>query len=288
MGSAPRFASDSIRVYYDANTAAFVRYGDGRATGAIHRAVWAPGVTDRDEALRYVDTRIAGVIAALPPSDAPRHIVDFGCGVGSTLCWLAERLPVRGTGITLSPVQAAAARTRIRDMDLADRLEIVEGDFCRLPEGVAGADVACAIEAFVHAPDAAAFLVACSRVLKPGGTLVICDDLRGEAAEDGGAEADRWIERFRRGWHVNSLVSMEELGRLANDAGLEAVASSDLTPYLRLRRLRDRAIDAVLVPLDLVGWRSPRADAWRGGSALQACLAKRWVEYRLVTLRRPG
>ena len=42
------------------------------------------------------------------PCDA--HVVDLGCGVGSSLRYLAERLPIRGTGITLSPAQAAMAR----------------------------------------------------------------------------------------------------------------------------------------------------------------------------------
>ncbi len=284
--SAPRFSSSCIREYYDANTPAFVRFGDGRRVGAIHRAVWAPGVRNMAEALEWVDARVADVVRALPPCGDPRHVVDLGCGVGASLCHLASRLGVRGTGITLSAVQATAARARVEAAGLADRVAIVEGDFCSLPETVAEADVAYAIEAFVHAPDAAAFMTSCRRVLKPGGTLVVCDDVRGAGEGGHDAEAEAEIDRFRRGWQVNSLLSTDELTRLAREAGFDVVEALDLTSYLRLGRPRDRAIDAALVPLDWIGWRSPRVDAWRGGSALQVCLAKRWIEYRLVTLRR--
>jgi SAM-dependent methyltransferase len=283
---APRFAPARIRDYYDSNTSAFVRYGDGRSVGAIHRAVWAPGVGSRDEALRYVEDRLADLLADLPASDGPCHLVDLGCGVGASLCYLASRLPIRGTGITLSPVQAADARQRVRAANLVERVTIVEGDFCLLPHDLPPADVVCAIEAFVHAPDAAAFLASCQRLLKPGATLVICDDFRGVRADSSSPAAEASVERFCRGWHVNSLLSIDELRAAADAAGLNLVHAKDLTPYLRLGRVRDRAIDTALVALDWAGWRSSRVDAWRGGSALQVCLANRWIEYQLVTLRR--
>lgn len=284
--AAPRFAPASIRDYYDANTPAFVNFGDGRSTGAIHRAVWAPGVRTQAEALHYVDACIADVLAGRPASDQPSHVVDLGCGVGATLCYLGSRLGVRGTGITLSPVQAARARARVREEGLADRIAILERDFCNRPDHLDRADVVCAIEAFVHAPDAAGFLASAACLLKPGGTLVVCDDFRGGQTETDDPKAEAWIDRFCRGWHINALVSIEELRAAAASVGLELLTTADLTPYLRLGRVRDRAIDAALVPLDWIGWHTPRIDAWRGGSALQVCLAKRWIEYQLVTFRR--
>lgn len=283
---APRFQAARIRDYYDANTSAFVRYGDGRSVGAIHRAVWAPCVRTRDDALRYAEDRIASLLASLPPSNQPRHIVDLGCGVGATLCDLALRMPVRGTGITLSPVQATAAGRRVHDAHLDDRVAIVEGDFCLLPHDLPPADVVYAIEAFVHAPDADRFLASCQRLLKPGGTLVICDDFRGVRGDRSGRTAEASVERFCQGWHINSLLSIDELRAAADARGLDLAHAEDLTSYLRLGRVRDRAIDAALVALDWAGWRSPRVDAWRGGSALQVCLANRWIQYQLVTLRR--
>ena len=98
------FETDRVRRYYDRRTAGFVARGQGGRIGAIHRAVWGPGATTRDEAFRFVESRIAERIAAEATGGATSHVVDLGCGVGASLCYLAQRLPIRGTGITLSPV----------------------------------------------------------------------------------------------------------------------------------------------------------------------------------------
>jgi hypothetical protein len=57
-------------------------------------------------------------------------------------------------------------------------------------------------------------------VLRRGGKLVICDDfLNLRNGRDLSAREQRWLEQFRRGWHVNSLITVEQARRLADDAG---------------------------------------------------------------------
>src|SRR5882672_5713288 len=115
----PRFSAAQIRRYYDRNTSAFVALGQAGSVGAIHRAVWGPGVVSRHEAFRYVEDRIAEHIRRLPPAREAPHVVDLGCGVGASLCYLAGQVPMTGTGITLSPVQARFAEERIRQAGLS-------------------------------------------------------------------------------------------------------------------------------------------------------------------------
>ena len=108
--SAPRFDPGQVRRYYDRHTPAFLALGQGGRDGAIHRAVWGPGVRDRSQAFHYVEDRIAEAIQDIPAVAGPLHFVDLGCGVAASACYLASRLPVRVTGITLSPVQARLAQ----------------------------------------------------------------------------------------------------------------------------------------------------------------------------------
>ena len=61
-----RFSPAQIRRYYDRNTSAFVALGQGGSVGAIHRAVWGPGVTRSEDAFHYVEDRIAEHIRRLP------------------------------------------------------------------------------------------------------------------------------------------------------------------------------------------------------------------------------
>jgi hypothetical protein len=175
-------------------------------------------------------------------------------------------------------VQARLAAERIHALGLGDRLTCVEGDFTDLPRSVPPADLAFAIESFVHGPSPDAFLQSCSRLIAPGGWLAICDDVL-RLVPDG--RAARTIERFKTGWHVNSLITRDMLIDRAEAAGFSHVETLDLTPWLELGRPRDRAIAAFVAAF---GWlplqRTPVAHVV-GGSALQTCLRKGWVGYDL-------
>jgi tocopherol O-methyltransferase len=279
----PRFDAARIRRYYDHNTSAFVSFGQGGDVGAIHRAVWGPGVADRRHAFRYVEDRIAEVIRCVASPVEGRHVVDLGCGIGASLCYLAQQLPIRGTGITLSPAQAELGQQRIAQAGLSGRLICLEGDYAELPNSVGQADVAFAIESFVHAPDAARFFAECARLVRPGGALVICDDMRRPID---GAAAVAAIDRFCRGWHINTMLTSEELRATAHAAGFAHESSRDLSPYLELRRPRDLVIAALVTPVGWLPWRWTRLDPLLGGTALQTCLANGWIAYELTVFRR--
>jgi len=293
------FDADDIRRYYDRHTAAFLRHGQGGGAGSIHRAVWGPGTTTRLEAFHYVDDLIANLVRSLLPNrPSPLHLVDLGCGVGASLCYLAARLPIRGTGATLSPVQQRIAAARIHDAGLSDRVRCIEGDYTALPPGVERADLAYAVESFVHGPAPERFFAECRRLVHPGGLLVICDDFRRLVTS--GAAA-RTIDRFRRGWHINTLLRVDEVLELARTAGFEQESVTDLSPWLELRRMRDRAIAVPAAVVDglcrglqplvrsdptLLHRINRRYGHLLGGSALQSCLTHGWIGYDFTVFRR--
>jgi SAM-dependent methyltransferase len=280
----PAFTSAEVRHYYDRNTRSFLEYGDGGTTGSIHRAVWAPGVSTREGAFRYVEDQIAAVAGEYLPASLPAHVVDLGCGVGASLCYLASRLPlITATGVTLSGVQAALARERVEDAGLAARVVCIEGDFAALPAGIANADLAFAIESFVHGTDPRAFLGEAARILRPGGILVVCDDVLSGVAPPAG---HRVLEAFRRGWHVNTLIDGEALRGLAAAAGFGHLGTRDLTPSLQLGRPRDRAFRVVAPLLRLLPRVAPRLANISGGAALQTALARGWIRYEFAMFER--
>jgi SAM-dependent methyltransferase len=278
---------DAVRRFYDRNTPAFVALGQGGAVGAIHRAVWGPGVSSDAAAFRYVEDAIAAAIAGAgltsPAGAAPAHVLDLGCGIGASLCYLAERLPIRGTGVTLSPVQARVAGERITGAHLADRVRVMEGSYTALPAAVGAVDAAYAIESFVHGPDPARFFAEAARVIRPGGILAICDDIARPTSD---ARAQRTLARFRRGWHVHSLVTALELQRLASAAGFTHVSTTDLTPFLQLGRPRDVVIDLLLPLVVWLPLERTRLGHLDGGRALQQALKRGWLGYDLTIFTR--
>ena len=279
-----RFETEQIQRYYDRNTSSFVALGQGGNVGAIHRAVWGPGTTTRQQAFHFVEDRIADVVRvkAEAVGESP-HVVDLGCGVGASLCYLAGLLPITGTGVTLSPIQVRSARERIESARLSERLACIEGDYGNLPDGIPAADVAYAIESFVHAPDPARFFAEAARLVRPEGALVICDDVR---RGGNSRKAERAIHRFTRGWHVNSLVEEGALRSLAGEAGFEHESTEDLSSYLELGRARDRVVDAVVATFGWLPLEETRFGHLIGGSALQKSLASGWIGYDLIVFNR--
>jgi SAM-dependent methyltransferase len=266
----------SVRRYYDANTWKFLLTGSQRA---IHRELWGPGVTTRAEAVHHAH---ALVLDELGPDD--RRVLDLGCGVGTAALYLADRRPVEVVGVSISPEQVRLAqRYAGQDPPRPGRVRFVVGDFTDLAHDLAQFDLAFAIESFVHADPAGAFFREAARALRPGGALVVIDDVRT------GDPADPRLAAFRAGWHAPSVLSVEEAAALATDAGLDLVGSRDLSPLQRLRRPRDRVVHAAMPLLRLGSGRSMWADSMVGGDALQQCHLAGVLQYRLLRfVRRPG
>ncbi len=293
----PSSSTADVRRYYDRHTSAFLSSGQGGALGSIHRAVWGPGCATREQAFHYVEDQILERVRSVSPVAGRAHVVDLGCGVAASLCYLAQRLPMSGTGITISGVQARIGGERIRAAGLSDRLTCIEGDYCDVPPAVPPADVAYAIESFAHGPDPARFFDQCRRLLRPGGLLIVCDDVRrvgrppaatAPATSVGTEAAAKAIEEFCRGWHIASLLDAGELRELARASGFEHDMTADLSPFLELRRPRDRAIRLFLslarwLPID-----ASRTDPLAGGSALQTCLAHGWIGYDFAVFKKSG
>jgi cyclopropane fatty-acyl-phospholipid synthase-like methyltransferase len=276
----PRF---DVRRYYDETTRSLLRFGQGRTEGAIHRAVWGPGVKTSAGAIHYVEDQIATRIPGSPGSE-PR-LVDLGCGVGASLCYLASHRRIRGTGVTLSPVQAAAGEARIRAHGLDEHLTCLVGDYNRLPDGL-GADAAYAIESFVHGATPDRFFAESARILAPNGALIVCDDFLADAESRTRAPDAGWLERFRFGWHVNTLLTASETVQLARQAGLSHVETLDFSAYLELERPRDLAIAAAVNLLGRLPARSTYYRMLYGGHALQHALKRGWVRYLMLVFRR--
>jgi ubiquinone/menaquinone biosynthesis C-methylase UbiE len=280
--AALRYAADDVRRYYDRHTRGFLAYGTGGGHGAIHRAVWGPGVTSRDQAFHYVDERLAAVIRRVvgESTDGTCQVVDLGCGVGASMCYLAERLPIRATGLTLSPVQARLATERIRSLGLDGRVTCLEASFEAIPAGVPAAEVAYAVESFAHATSPERFFAECARLVRPGGALILCDDFVGDATR---RAARQYVGRFMRGWHLNTVLTPEAVMEMAEKAGFSSDSVEDLSASLEPFSMRDRMLDRVL------GWLPLGATPLGpvvGGAALKRCLANGWTSYRLIVLRR--
>lgn len=277
--------SDYITRYYDSNTRRFLRYGHGGSQRAIHRAVWAEGVGSRDEAMHYVDSRVAET--ALRTGAA--RILDIGCGVGGSLLYLASLTGADATGVTLSPVQAEIGRRVLSESDCAERCRIIRADFLHPQTGIELGglfDLAMAVESLIHMQDPAAFFRSASDLLRPGGKLIVCDDFLSPGVPHSVAEK-HLLDRFADGWHTAGIRSCSDAVALAEASGLELESEEDLSDCLELGRPRDKLIRIAVALTSPIPLRSPFWSNLRGGDALQSLLRSGAVSYRLLVFTLP-
>lgn len=205
---------------------------------------------------------------------------------------LAQATHAHVTGVTISRMQAELGEERFAAEGVADRCDIVCLDFAALP-AEPRYDAMVGLESIVHSPSVAELIPTLAKRLHPGGRLILCDDWATDMGR-GLAARERCLEQFRAGWRIGSLHTVAEFTEMAERAGLRLIEDLDLTSYLRLWRLRDRMVNwAVGGTCALSGVRDRVAEIpfWAnmiGGSALQAGLSRRWIEYRLLLLERRG
>ncbi len=283
----------NVANYYDRNTRRFLRFGRLGSLGVVHRGVWAPRVEDATAAAHYVHDVISSDVAATFP-DAPWGL-DLGCGVGASMVRIAGPTRARISGITISSTQAEIAEKRFLELppDLRARLAVSTGDFCTpevyddIPEG--SIDFAYFIESFVHAPDPDRLMRLLTTRLKPGARVYFCDDFlaspRGLASSIrmGSQSGEEILENYRRGWHIHTLATQEELATSLGTLGLVGIESRDLTPHLKLNRLGDLRIRLAVPILRPFAKKTPWWENLLGGDALQRALTVGLIRYRLET-----
>ena len=279
--SRPEGKGHPVEDYYERNTRAFLRFGGGPSAGAIHRALWGPGVASAGQALDYINLLLYRAIAESTSTAAP-VLLDIGCGVGGTLIRLATLLPAAHChGITISPTQCQLAEQAGRRAGLADRCAFHAANFesARLP---IKADAAIAVESFVHSRSPAAFFETAAAHLQPGGRLFLVDDFL-----IGGDSAAGLANRFRRGWRASSFGSVAACAGAAGAAGLDVVGERDLSALIRLDRPRDRLVAIAGPVCAALGLEAiPYCGNLIGGSALRKGLKKGAFSYLWLELRK--
>jgi cyclopropane fatty-acyl-phospholipid synthase-like methyltransferase len=282
--------ADGNRVaeYYDASTRRFLLVGGSGGALAIHRALWADGIETTEGAANHINTVIRDEVLRLRGHE-PSSMRDLGCGVGGSVFALARDWP--GTaflGLTISAEQHARAEAEAKVRGLSERCRFLCADFAAPLQGE-GAEIAIAVESHVHAESAEAFLRAATGHLRPGGHLIIVDDMLAQPEAGLSAPQRRRLDSFRSGWRLGHVPDISGLIAAAEAQGFTLEATRDLTPLIRLNRLRDialRVAGPVAEGLGLQG--SPLFANMIGGNALTESYRCGVMRYAMVSLRLSG
>ncbi|MBI4762599.1 MAG: SAM-dependent methyltransferase [Chloroflexota bacterium] len=275
---------DAIRIYYDKNTKLFLAFNRTRQAENIHRALWMDGVRSHGEAMNASNELIRAEIETT--ASAYVRIADLGCGVGASLFHILPRLqnPQPAFGLTLSPVQARLAQQFARGTNLDKHILFIEADFTCTPLAGGAFDAVYSVEAVVHTAEPQNYFREASRLLRPGGKLILIDDYRANRLLS--HNENRWLKAYMQGWHVPGVITVEQANQFAKASHLRMTKNQNLTPSLRLRRLPDALAQTLLFIGERLPLRHPILPSMLGSMALQQCLHAGTIEYRMLVFVR--
>ncbi|MET9291003.1 methyltransferase domain-containing protein [Streptomyces sp. NPDC003077] len=179
-------------------------------------------------ALRRMETVLARKLA-LP---AGSKILDVGCGVGDVARTVARATGAEVTGVDCIPADISRARRRTaRASGPARATRFLAADFHDLPFDDGFFDGLYAVESFCHSAHPEKALAEFSRVLKPGGRLVIFDPSR---APDSTLPPEdvTLLRTVAEKVGVPSTLPHGRLEELLRDAGFTVDSVTDATPHM--------------------------------------------------------
>ena len=279
-----RFRPDVV-TYYEETWLDFRVLWMTRGNPAIHFGYWDEGTKRHRQSLDNMN-RVMADVAGISAGD---QVLDAGCGVGSAAFWLARERGARVQGITIVPSQAFRAKRIAASRRSEGRASFSCQDFCRTAFADETFDVVWAGESVCHADDKAAFLTEASRVLRPGGRLVVADFARASCTNTG--DDERLLASWLRAWAIPSLATAQDFVGWAEDAGFQEVLVRDVTPAMEppLRRLHRlvKALSPGASLLHRLGFRSKVQHAnVTGSAAMWAALQRDLWSYAILSAHK--
>jgi ubiquinone/menaquinone biosynthesis C-methylase UbiE len=196
----------------------------------MHFGFWRPGMSlfDRESMLEQMNIEVfaRGALS----SGTPRRLIDLGCGVGTVARAAADYFPQADiVGVTLVPWQArqAIGRTSRR---LRDRVHFLVGDYLGMPFCGSVFDMAYALESSCYAPgtDKASLIEEVSRVLRPGGRIVIADAMLRQYPIRSPVTHSA-LRALCRGWKLPGLGVLDHVVDRLEDSGFADVVVEDIS-----------------------------------------------------------
>lgn len=190
----------------------------------IHIGIYEHDAEPIADASRRTVSRMAAQLRGL---HAGSRVIDLGAGYGGAARHLARSFGCSVTCINLSETQNQRNRAMSREQGLAERVEVLHGNFEAIPVGDGGYDVAWSQDSILHSGDRRQVLAEVRRVLRPGGELIFTDPMQADDCPAGVLQPV--LDRI----HLASLGSFEYYRRAAAELGFREVACIDLTQHLR-------------------------------------------------------
>jgi tocopherol O-methyltransferase len=218
------YSEQDVADYYDQTRAHFLQSWNLKEAGSLHYGLWFPGTTSFAHSLRQT-SEYAGKLAELKPG---MTLLDAGCGEGGASILLASQYNCQVQGITLSERQVEAATARAKATGVPEA-QFSRQSYTSTEFADQRFDAVIAIESFSSAPDSAAFFQEMSRLLKPGGRLVVFDFFK---TQDIQIDKLPSLKTFLNCWAIEDVETRESMASLYQRHGFEVTYDENVNDLI--------------------------------------------------------
>lgn len=219
------------------------------------------------------------------PADGNVEALDAGCGYGGTMFALHASLGGCWRGVTVSRRQYAVGRRLARERGLADAVAFAHQSFDAPQPGTYNFIIA--IESLIHSTNPACTIGNLTRALRPGGIIVIVDDMPADEVPEAIVQD---LAAFKTLWRCPVMASARQFASLLDAAGCDVTETRDLSALMRPRSEPEisQALEEVLGRHRWRNWFGLRhvGEAEIGGLLLERLGRERAVRYTMMVARK--
>ncbi len=227
---------DSVTRYYDECYLYYKIFWHSHKNLCLHY-----GFHDKGQRHDKAVVRMIEVLADKVKVTSKDSVLDAGCGVGGSSVWLAQNIGCKVLGIDINHNFVNIAQREAKKRNLDSLVSFHEMNFCQTAFRENVFDIVWALESSCHAEDKQAFLIEMSRILKPGGHIVIADGYKTRESSE--------LTNDLKGWAVTDIPSVAEFTDYLTKAGFQHVECEDVSDKVAPSSLRIYYLAWIAYPL---------------------------------------
>lgn len=154
--------------------------------------------------------------------DEGTYVLEVGCGVGATACYMAKEIGCRVLGVDIRPSMIERAKERAAREHVEDRVEFRVADATNLPfeDGFFDAVLVESVTTFIE--DKTAAIQEYARVLKPGGCVGLNEEIWLKTPPP-----QEIVDYAAKTWDIHTeIVTLDRWVKLLEASGLEITLAS--------------------------------------------------------------
>ncbi|MEM6724445.1 MAG: class I SAM-dependent methyltransferase [Bacteroidota bacterium] len=155
------------------------------------------------------------------------NILDAGCGVGGSARYLAKKYKAQVLGMTLSPVQAKAAKAYTEKADLSDSVRFKVQDMMTLEAEQDPFDLVWSMESAEHIADKPGLFGLFHSRMATGGQFVMATWCHRNLPPDLSTSDQKLLSALYRIYNLPPMCSEQDLDRYAAQAGFANIETAD-------------------------------------------------------------